>query len=611
MAMRRRGERGANTFIWPGFVDAMTALLLVLMFVLSIFMIVQFVLSEELVGKDRSLQNLTTELGALTDQLSLAEQEAEFFKGELSSLTGLLSAERDRAASLASALSDEAAAREAADAELSARILEIAALTSSLEQNAAKTDELSALVAALGDERDAATQAAAASAAEVEAALNENVALRAEIASLRDQEAAARASLAETRDASAAELAALRQELGAMLIAVEQAEQRLAEMTARAEESDAVNAELRARLASLSDQQSTAASSAAEAEAEIALLRARVAELTAARDAEAQNVASAADELTAREQALAQLRQRLADAENRERQSALTLGEKIAALELALDQKRAEAEETLLLLAAVEAKRDALQIEAEALAAEKAALTGTDAERLEALALAQAALADERAVSAEGRQAVALLNTQVRQLRNEIGGLRVQLDAADAKDAENQVVIQDLGSRLNKALAQKVGELQRYRSEFFGRMREALGARDDIVIVGDRFVFQSEVLFATGQAEIGAAGQAQLSRLAEAIRDIQGGIPQDVNWLLRIDGHTDRVPISVGRTYRNNWELSQARALSVVEYLTEVEGLPASRFAAAGFGEYQPIDDADTPEAYAKNRRIEMRLTER
>ncbi|MEO1331648.1 MAG: peptidoglycan -binding protein, partial [Pseudomonadota bacterium] len=284
-------------------------------------------------------------------------------------------------------------------------------------------------------------------------------------------------------------------------------------------------------------------------------------------------------------------------------QTTLTLRERVAALELSLEERRKQAEETLLLLAAAEKKAEELSEEAKA-AAEKL----TREQRLKAFAQAQ--LADEQAISSSGREALALVNAQIRDLRSEISSLRGQLDEADQRDEENQVVIEDLGQRLNRALAQKVNELQRYRSEFFGRLRDVLGERSDIRVVGDRFVFQSEVLFAQGSAELGGAGKQELSKFAGVIREIAPSIPDEVNWILRVDGHTDRVPIS-GGIYRNNWELSQARALSVVEYLISVEDLPPDRLAATGFGEFQPLDPDNTREAYAKNRRIELKLTER
>jgi len=153
--------------------------------------------------------------------------------------------------------------------------------------------------------------------------------------------------------------------------------------------------------------------------------------------------------------------------------------------------------------------------------------------------------------------------------------------------------------------------LARFRSVFFEKMEQVLGGREDIQRVGDRFVFQSEVLFAPGSAELGPEGQAELAKLGAVLRAVAGEIPEDVKWVLRIDGHTDKIPLGGGGRYRDNWELSQGRALSVVKYLVESENVPSHRLAAAGFGEFQPIDDGDTPEALARNRRIEFKFTER
>ncbi|HSR55056.1 MAG TPA: OmpA family protein, partial [Alphaproteobacteria bacterium] len=171
------------------------------------------------------------------------------------------------------------------------------------------------------------------------------------------------------------------------------------------------------------------------------------------------------------------------------------------------------------------------------------------------------------------------------------------------------VQIANLGARLNAALANKVEELSRYRSEFFGRLREILGGRSDVRVVGDRFVFQSEVLFASGDSAINAAGQVQLAHLAEALREISQKIPNDVNWILRVDGHTDVRPISTPN-FPSNWELSTARALSVVRFLIG-QGVPPQRLAATGFGPYQPLVEGETEAAYRRNRRIELKLTER
>jgi chemotaxis protein MotB len=171
------------------------------------------------------------------------------------------------------------------------------------------------------------------------------------------------------------------------------------------------------------------------------------------------------------------------------------------------------------------------------------------------------------------------------------------------------VQIANLSSRLNVALASKVEELQRYRSEFFGRLREVLQNRPDIQIVGDRFVFQSEVLFPVGSADMTPAGQEQVRALAATLKQIAAEIPKDLNWILRVDGHADRQPVSGGQ-FASNWELSAQRAINVVKLLAQ-EGVPSNRLAATGFGEFQPLDGTEGPASYARNRRIELRLTDR
>ena len=215
----------------------------------------------------------------------------------------------------------------------------------------------------------------------------------------------------------------------------------------------------------------------------------------------------------------------------------------------------------------------------------------------------------ERELSTEQKAQVGLLNQQILALRQEIQKLNAALEAAEAEDRKSQAVIADLGTRLNRALAAKVGELQRYRSEFFGRLREVLGNRPGIRIVGDRFVFQSEVLFASGSAELGVDGRGQMLQLARTLLDISRDIPADVSWVLRVDGHTDTRPINTPQ-FPSNWELSSARAISVVKFLIG-EGVPPSRLAATGFGEFQPIDERTDEIGNLRNRRIELKLTER
>ena len=215
----------------------------------------------------------------------------------------------------------------------------------------------------------------------------------------------------------------------------------------------------------------------------------------------------------------------------------------------------------------------------------------------------------QRELSDKAQTQVQLLNRQILALRQQLADLATALEVAETADKEKEVQIADLGRRLNVALASKVQELARYRSEFFGRLREVLGARKDVRIVGDRFVFQSEVLFETGSAELGGAGQQQLSDLAQALIEIAVRIPKNLPWVLRVDGHTDRIPIHTPE-FPSNWELSTARAISVVRFLIE-QGISADHLAATGFGEFQPLDPGSTEEALRRNRRIELKLTQR
>src|SRR6266566_9680599 len=215
----------------------------------------------------------------------------------------------------------------------------------------------------------------------------------------------------------------------------------------------------------------------------------------------------------------------------------------------------------------------------------------------------------EKQISARALAQVELLNQQIAALRRQLAALEDALEASEKKDKEAQGRIADLGQRLNVALAQRVQELSRYRSEFFGRLRAILGNRPDIRIVGDRFVFQSEVFFDTGQALLLPEGRAELDQLATALIDLDKQIPAEIAWVLRVDGHTDVRPIN-SPLFKSNWELSSARAISVVQYLVSL-GVPAQRLVAAGFGEFQPLDTAATEDAYKRNRRIELKLTER
>jgi chemotaxis protein MotB len=526
MALSRRSGGRLETNIWPGFVDAMTALLLILMFVMSIFMIIQFTMSEKITGQSKELDDLTRQLSGLANVLSLERDRSAALEGEVGALQANLDTQRAEADRLNAAMAALVKSRDDAQARS-------AALQNSLAETVSEREALAAALASTRTEMDAAVETARLAAARREA-------MEALVAELRAKDAG-----------HDAELAALTLERATALAMIEQLRAERTERERSLADNQTETAELQKRLT---------------AEEEARLLEAAAAEA---------------------------LRRRLESGTA-----------ELDAMTLALEKARRDAEQTLILLAAAEAAKQELEGQ----------LTedSTAAEREQTLRrLAEAELSKAEAQTLEEQKQVALLNAQVRELREQLGGLQALLEESEQRDSDAQIQIAHLGERLNAALAQKVGELARFRSVFFEKMEKVLGGRQDIQRVGDRFVFQSEVLFAVGSAELGAEGQAELAKLGEVLREVVDEMPEDLNWILRVDGHTDRTPVGGRGRYRDNWELSQGRALSVVKYLVEKENVPPARLAAAGFGEFQQIDNGDTPEALSRNRRIEFKFTER
>ena len=226
-----------------------------------------------------------------------------------------------------------------------------------------------------------------------------------------------------------------------------------------------------------------------------------------------------------------------------------------------------------------------------------------------ALSGLQTSLDTEKKLSSEALAKVELLNQQIAAMRRQLAQLNSLLDAAEERNRTSDAQVVDLGRRLNSALAQKVQELSKYRSEFFGRLRQILSQRSDILVVGDRFVFQAEVLFPKGRAELNSAGEQEMLKLADALKQLEAEIPDDIAWVLRVDGHTDTDPMQTVE-FKSNWELSSARAISVVKFLA-AQGVQSKHLVAAGFGEFQPLVAGDSEDAKSENRRIELKLTER
>lgn len=557
----------------------MTGLLLVLMFVLTIFMVVQFVLTEQISGQETELDELSSEVAALAQALGLEQltnTDLEVRMGALSASLLDAQAESEERGTLIAALQSERATREAALVEAQSRITsfeaQVVGLIADRDLAQGQVSDLAAREATLLSEQEALNLALAASREEVDA--------QTEIARLA---AARRAAL------------------------------------------EALAADLRARNA--------------EVEGEVEALSADV---TAAQTAlNAREVEALVDAVAAEE-----LRERLANADT-----------ELTAMTLSLEAQRKRAEETLTLLAAARAAQSELdqrlaatqsetdiQIEdlraqlTAAMAAKLAAQGSVDETQTEAdkraalLAQAERQLAQEQETSAAAQRQTELLNQQVAALRAQLSSLQGVLDSAEADDLAREVELQSLGSRLNTALARVAVEerrraaleaaevlrlkketknLEQYRSEFFGRLRSVLGAQEGVRIEGDRFVFSSEVLFPSGGADLSREGTREVAKVADILRNVAADIPDGINWVIRVDGHTDNVPLSGMGEFADNWELSQARALSVVKYMANFLGIPPDRLAANGFGQYQPVDSADTAGARARNRRIELKFTEK
>jgi len=603
VAILRRNGGQVSGSIWPGFVDAMTALLMILMFVLTIFMVVQFVLRETITGQDE-------ELNSMSDLVAMQDTELDNLSVQLAGLAEALGLEQTRAKGLQGELSNAQGELQTAQDLIAQQTTMIGSLTATAEDQKTRIASFEEQVAGLLGQRDDLTGKLA----NTQAALSE-------------AEAAQAQTLSE-KEAVQLALVQAREEID---LQTEQA--RLA--AAKHEAMQALITNLNKDITSKNTQITTIANDLAEIEkqrlAEVAAVVALQERLKSAQDelttlqtdvADKQNELAQAKTALSEEEKL-RLIELAATKELRERLK--NSQDELTAMTLALEAKRKDAENTLTLLAAAQAAKIA--------AVDLADQRLSDREK-EAALLAQAnnLLKDEQALSAESQRKVALLNQQTNVLRGQLDTLQGLLDDANAKDLKSKIQIESLGTNLNTALARVAAEqksraaleeaerkrleaeavdLKKFRSEFFGRLREVLGTQEGVRIVGDRFVFSSEILYRTGSAELGARGKEEIRKVAEIIKDIAGQIPGEIEWILRVDGHTDNTPIRGFGGYKDNWELSQARALAVVKYLINDLGIPASKLSANGFGEFQPIAEGDSPEALAANRRIELKLTEK
>jgi chemotaxis protein MotB len=579
MALSRRTGQRFQASIWPGFVDAMTGLLLVLMFVLTIFMVVQFALRETITGQATELDTLSAEVAALSRALGL---------------------EQDRSATLQE---------------------RVGALTTTLGDARARQDEQTALIASLRERNAAADARIATFEEQVAGLLAERDSALGQVSDLEQS----RDALISDKEALQLALAGLRDEVNAEAEAA-----RLA--AAQRDALEALAADLRAKAgeteAQLDDAEAARLAQAAAAEALREKLAGSQAELTAMTLALEEQRRRAEETLTllaAARDGSADLEARLAAAlaaQQEQGAEAAALAAELAALKA--DQELTQAEVRAKLAAALAAQ----------MAAEEEAETQLSAaeERAALLSEARKSLNTQEAKTVAAEREQELLNQQVAALRDQLGQLQALLDDSKAREAASDVQVQSLGQDLNAALARVAAaekrrrqaeeeknklleaekqDLEKYRSDFFGRLRDVLGNQDGVRIEGDRFVFSSEVLFAPGQATLSNSGKNEIAKVAEILRNVVGDIPDGIDWVIRVDGHTDDVPIVGSAGFADNWELSQARALSVVRYMIDFLGLPPDRLAANGFGQFQPVAEGSSAEARAQNRRIELKFTEK
>jgi len=736
MALKRPGSR-FEASIWPGFVDAMTALLLILFFVISIFMIVQFTLREtitdqdlelddlssqieqqdlelndlstlignkedelkklstEILSKEKRLDNLTSEisekdlkLNSLSSIVTEQDLELDDLSLQLSDLASALGLERLRANGIEEDLGKTKDILNEAEDQISLHLATISNLTKKSSIQIQKIDGYKLQIDSLLSDKlqlenfnqDLAINKSALE-LQIAGLLLAKSKLEAKNIDTINKKKAIELALVRARNEinereEVARLAAAKREALELLIVKLQNEGELraeeitsirkvlseTEKTRLVEQAAAEN--LKQKLKSTSDELASLlfANSKLVAENNNTLNEKNVIELAlaSARNEINQQVESArlaaakrealellivklqnesklqlAEESSISETLTETEKRRLAEAAAAEllREKLKNANTELTAMSLALEAERKEAEITLTKIAAANALEKSLKIDL--------SKSFTEVERQAALiAEANSLLEKEKDISITAQRKLALLNTQTSQLRNQLNELQGLLDESKEADSKAQIQLKSLGTDLNLALARvaaeqrkvaaeqkKIAELEakeklrfaeeakdlrKFRSQFFGELRKVMEGQEGVRIVGDRFVFSSEVLFSVGSANLGSLGKTEINKVAKIINQIAGEIPDGIDWILRVDGHTDRIPFSgFGKDYKDNWELSQARALSVVRYLMDDLKIPANRLAANGFGEFQPIDDRDTPEAYKTNRRIELKFTEK
>lgn len=650
MALSRRSGRRFEANIWPGFVDAMTALLLVLIFIISIFMIVQFMLSERIETQNSELGKLSESLNTLALQLGLEQQRGTNLEDKISNLGGLVeksSKELDKQRTLVASLTSQSEKQKGTIANFEQQVLgllaqknnakllinslekKLTANNSKFEKEVSEKEAIQLTLAQARQEISEKTETARLAAARREA-------LEVLIKSINSKNLEQRKQISKLdklklADAAAAQI--LREklkngnaELTAMSLVLEQkrkeAEETLTLLAATNSVNEDLNLRLVAALTNLKEEKSISLIKGTE-------LREKLVNLLAEKVALEKSVSLKLTDIQRKEILLSEAKVRLQGEKEINIESRLL----VESLNQQLAEVRGQLGQLQSLLDASEAKDASEDVEIKNLSSKlNAALARAVSEQRKNSKALEAQNTKLKALALERDSALIILKGEKTKLADfqEKESKRLNSEAAILK--ERNLVLQTITKERNEALQKltkekqllaelkkkdlerleaEAKELKKYQSKFFAEIEKALGNQGGIEIKGDRFIFSSEILFGKGKADISKEGLNQIKLVSDIITSISKKIPPEINWVLRVDGHTDNVPLSGLGVFKDNWELSQARALSVVRYMSEELGVPSSRLAATGFGEHQPFDQANTNEARAKNRRIEIKLTER
>ena len=631
MALIRRSGARFSANIWPGFVDAMTAILLVLMFVLSIFMIVQSILRDTITGQNSELAFLNTELTQIKNDLGLERSKLAQLDARYEEKLKALSLTEEK-------FNVQKVENEKLDQELRSKALNLetlksnfVGLTSKLQSMQDQLFNKTTAISLLQKKQEELQNEVILtdSAAKERIALLSALRAKFETSNRRIQEFQTQVAglilrntkLTQTLDQSENQVAEIRNKNELVKLALSSAreendkkvqEARLA--AARADALEALSSDLRSDQKALDNINSNLIKNLRDKEVTISKLKQELM-------IKSKKIEQVEINVILEKAAIENLKKKLSSE-----------SEELGLLTLTLEAERKKAMKTLELLASARAVQEALKEKNKGLfLSNNASDQALDFKKI-ALKEARAQLIKEKDLTTASLVEVERLNTVSISLSEKLSQLQAILDQSEVHDAQKNVQIKLLGSRLNAALARvafeerkraeleakeveklklEANDLKSYRSEFFGRLRAILGGKSGIEIVGDRFVFASEVLFQPGSAILGVEGKFQLGKVAKVIRDISVDIPPQISWILRVDGHTDVLPLAKTSKFSDNWELSQARSLSVVKYLIRSEGVNSERLAATGFGQFQPIDLGSSPASLARNRRIELKLTEK